>query len=212
MVATISAKDVSLSDLKAKFGLQLVEDEQFFREWIDELPEISEFEKQFLDQVKAGYFNLVEYPPMLETTVKMVVLSPLLHFAGFYLPPFHIKAEPEIEISFEDEDETMIRGRIDVLVLKQQFWVMVIESKRAQISIETGLAQLLAYLLANPNPSKPSFGMISNGRNFQFIKMTYQNSPQYALSDSFDLRDRGNKLYNVLKIMKRIAQVLIEYT
>ena len=208
MVATISAKDVSLSELKEKFGLQLIEDEQFFREWMDDLPEISEFEKQFLDQVKASYFNLVEYPPMLETTVKMVVLSPLLHFAGFYMPPFHVKAESEIEISFEDEEETIIKGRIDVLVLKHQFWVLVIESKRAQVSIETGLAQLLTYLLANPNSSQPSFGMISNGRNFQFIKMIYQDLPQYALSNSFDLRNRGNELYNVLKIMKRLAEIV----
>ncbi len=208
MTAIIQAREITLSYLREKFGIQLVDDDQFFREWIDELPEISEFEKQFLDQVKASYFNLVEYPPMLENTVKMVVLSPLLHFAGFYLPPFHIKAEPEVEISFEDEDETIIRGRIDVLVLKQQFWVMVIESKGAQVSIETGLAQILAYLLTNPHPSRPSFGMLSNGRNFQFMKMTYQSTPQYALSNSFDLRDRGNELYNVLKIMKRIAQIV----
>ena len=212
MTVTIQAREVTLSYLREKFNIQLVDDDQFFREWIDELPEISEFEKQFLDQVKASYFNLVEYPPMLETTVKMVVLSPLLHFAGFYLPPFHIKAEPEVEIFFEDEDETIIRGRMDVLVLKQQFWVMVIESKSAQISIETGLAQILAYLLANPDPSMASFGMLSNGRNFQFIKMTYQGTPQYGLSNSFDLRDRGNKLYDVLKIMKRIAQIVKFYT
>jgi hypothetical protein len=58
-----------------------------------------------------------------------VVLSPLLHLAGFYLPPFHIKAEPGIQIAVEDE-ETLVQGNIDVLVLQRRLWVMVIESKR----------------------------------------------------------------------------------
>lgn len=89
-------------DLADKFNLQLVEDEQFFGDWGDDLPELSEFEQQFLDQVKASYLNLLMYPPMLESTVKMVVLSPLLHLAGFYLPPFHIKAEPGIQVAIED--------------------------------------------------------------------------------------------------------------
>lgn len=209
MVKTIQAKDITLHELKRVFNLQFVEDDQFFREWQDELPEVSESEKQFLDRVKASYFNLLEYPPMLETTVKMVVLSPLLHLAGFYLPPFYIKAEQEVEIYFEDEeDETIITGRIDVLVLQQQFWVMVIESKRAQISIEAGLAQILAYMLANPNRDRPSFGLLSNGRNFQFYKLTQRETPSYTFSRSFDIRNPGNELYNVLSIIKRIGQVI----
>jgi hypothetical protein len=39
------------------------------------------------------------YLPMLENIVKMVILSSLFNLAGFYLPPFHIKAEPEIKIT-----------------------------------------------------------------------------------------------------------------
>ncbi|MCL1474091.1 restriction endonuclease subunit R [Argonema antarcticum] len=211
MVSNIQAKDISLSVLENKFGIQLVEDEQFFREWQDNLPEITDFDKQFLDQVKASYFNLIKYPPMLETTVKMVVLSPLLQLAGFYLFPFHIKSEAEIEISFEDEeDQTIIRGKMDVLVLQEVFWVMAIESKRAEVSIETGLAQILAYMLANPHSDRPLFGMLANGRDFQFIKMTRQGTPQYALSNSFDVRNRGNELYTVLRIMKLIAGIIRE--
>ncbi len=33
---------------------------------------------------------------------------------------------------------------------------MAIETKRVSFSLEAGLAQILAYMLANPNPEKPN--------------------------------------------------------
>lgn len=73
------------------------------------------------------------------------------------LVPLYIKAEEPIEITDEDE-EIIIKGKIDTLVLKDQLWVMVIESKQAEYSIERGLAQILAYMLGNPHPTQPSTG------------------------------------------------------
>jgi len=89
MVQTIQARNITLYDLETTFGIQLVEDENFFREWQDNLPEITDTEKQRLDRVKASFANLLKYPPLLENTVKMVVLSPLWDLADFYLSPFH---------------------------------------------------------------------------------------------------------------------------
>jgi hypothetical protein len=42
MVQTLPATAITLQELRDKFGLQLVEDEQLFREWQDNLPEITE--------------------------------------------------------------------------------------------------------------------------------------------------------------------------
>ena len=53
--------------------------------------------------------------------------------AGFYLPPFYINTEQEVLLQASDEGK-QIRVRIDVLVFKEQFWVLVIESKRAEFS------------------------------------------------------------------------------
>ncbi|HEY9904484.1 MAG TPA: restriction endonuclease subunit R, partial [Candidatus Sericytochromatia bacterium] len=197
MVQTIQAKDITLKELRTIFNLKRVEDEQFFREWQDNLPEINELEKQQLDRVKANYFNLIEYPPLLENTVKMVVLSPLLDLADFYLSPFHVKSEKSVEISEEDEG-VIIKGQIDVLVLREQLWLMVIESKKAAFSIEEGLAQILAYMLASPHPQKPCFGMITTGGSFIFVKLVQGETPQYATSGVFELRNPGNDLYKVL--------------
>lgn len=205
MVQTIAATNINLYELKTKFGLQRVDNDQFFREWVDDLPELTDLEKQQLDRVKASYFNLAERP-MLETTVKMVVLSPLLDMANFYLSPFSIVAEEEVQISAED-DGTIVRGRIDVLVVQNQLWILVIESKRPSFSLEEGLPQALAYMLANPNTDRPTFALVTNGSNFIFIKMSKQGTPQYATSYEFTLR-RGDDLYIVLKILKRLAQLL----
>lgn len=178
----------------------------FFREWQDDLPEVTDIEKQQLDRVKASYLNLIKYPPMLENTVKMVVLAPVLDLAGFFLSPFHVKSEKSIEIAEEDEG-TIIRGQIDVLVIREQLWFMVIEAKKAAFSIEEGLAQILAYMLAAPHPQKPVFGMICTGNSFIFIKLVLGETSQYATSNLFDMRNRGNDLYKVLRVFKKLARL-----
>ena len=206
MTQTIQARDVDLRYLIDTFGLQLVEDNLFFREWQEYLPEITDSDKQYLDKVKVGFINLLNYPALLENVVQMSVLDPILFLADFYLHPFYIKSEEPIDIITEDEG-TIIKGKIDTLVLKDQLWVMLIESKRASYSVEAGLAQILAYMLGNPNGEKPSYGMITTGGTFVFIKLVKAEIPRYALSDIFEVRNRGNALYDVLKILKHLSQV-----
>ncbi|HAA31000.1 MAG TPA: restriction endonuclease subunit R [Cyanobacteria bacterium UBA8553] len=208
MVQTIPAQAVDLRYLIEHFAIQLVEDDQFFREWQDNLPEISEADKQLLDKVKAGFLNLLNYPPLLEDVVRMAVLDPILFIGDFYLTPFYVKSEQSIDIATEDDD-LVIKGRLDTLVLKDQLWVMIIESKQASYSIEAGLAQILTYMLGNPNPEKPSYGMITTGGSFVFLKLVKGETPRYATSKVLITRNPGNELYDVLKILKRLSQIAI---
>lgn len=204
----ISAKDITLHDLEKKFNLRLNEDGQFFTEWQPDPPEteISEEEKKFLNLVKAGYMNLIKYPVMLENTVQLTVLSPLLHLANLLLPPFHIRTETSVRVTNTDEDIT-IESRIDILVLEENLWVLVIESKRAELSIRAGLSQILAYMLAGPSPGKPCFGLITNGGSYVFIKLVISESPTYGVSRVFDLLNPGNDLYYVLSILRNISKL-----
>ncbi|QLE41361.1 restriction endonuclease subunit R [Nostoc sp. C052] len=206
MVQTLAAENVTLEQLILLYGLELVDSEEFFREWQDDLPELTSLEKQLLDQIKAGYINLRNYPPLLENTVNTIVLSPLLFIGKFYLPPFHLKLEKSIEIETQDK-QTIIKGRIDFLLLNQKFWVTVIESKQVAYSVEAGLDQILAYMLAAPQSQDVVFGMITSGGSFMFIKLLKGYPPRYTTSDIFDVRNRGNELYNVLQILKRISQL-----
>lgn len=206
MVKTIPAKDLTLNELETIFKLHLVEDDQFFREWQDDLPEITEIEKQKLDRVKTSYLNLIKYPPLLENTVKMAVLAPVLDLADYFLSPFHVKSEKSLEIAEEDEG-VIIRGQMDILIVREQLWFMVIEAKKAAFSIEEGLPQILAYMMATPHPQKPVFGMICTGSSFIFIKLVVGETSQYATSNIFELRNRSNDLYKVLSIFKQLAQI-----
>jgi hypothetical protein len=209
MTQTFQAKTLTLRDVKTKFNLQLAEDEQFFPEWIDDLPEITDEEKRYLDKVKAGYANSADYP-MIEDTVKMVVLAPLLFLADLYLNPFHMEAEKSVEIVTVDEN-ILVRGSIDVLLLIESFWVVAIEAKRSQYSVEAGLPQLLFYMLNDPSPDRPTFGLLTNGSNFRFIKLIKQDTPQYALSYEFVI-DRANDFYEVFRILKRLAGIISSNT
>lgn len=206
MVQSIQAQDITLRDLEIKFKLQLVNNEQFFEEWQDDLPEIGDAEKEILNRIKSNYLNLIKYPPMLENAVKMVVLSPLLDLAGFYQSPLRISTEKQVEIVSEDEG-TIVKGKIDVLVLQEQLWILVIEAKKAQFSLEPGIPQALAYMLNSPNAEKPCWGLVTNGSNFIFIKLKKQAPPVYSLSDEFTLR-RAHDLEHVLKILNKLGTLL----
>ncbi|MCA1991502.1 MAG: restriction endonuclease subunit R [Coleofasciculus sp. S288] len=205
MVQTIQAQKISLNDLIERFGLERTDDDQFFREWQDDLPELTELEKQVLDEVKADYRHLSRYP-ILEPIVKLVVLSPLLKLAGFYRVPFYLTGEKEVEVISEDEG-ILVKGRLDLLVFTPQFWILTIEAKGMKYSLEVGIPQALTYMLDNPNPEKPAYGFVTNGSEFRFLKLTKQGTPKYGQSYLFSL-DRGDDLYTVLKILKRLGQLV----
>lgn len=57
----------------------------------------------------------------------------------FYLPPFHVKSEQSADITTEDEG-VIVTGSLDMRVLKEQLWFLVVESKKAVFSVEAGLA------------------------------------------------------------------------
>lgn len=138
----------------------------------------------------------------------MVVLSPLLDLSGFYQSPFRISTEPSVEIVSEDEG-VIVKGQTDVLVLNDVIWILVIESKRAEFSIEAARAQILAYMLRNAGTDKPTFGLITNGSSFVFVKLVKQDTPLYALSRMFSIINPGNELYSVLSILKRLGSFFV---
>lgn len=208
MASVIPASQVSIADLEERYGLQETTQPDFFTEWTTDREELTALEKQSLDRIKTHFQRLLKSPPLLENSVKMVVLSPLLDMAGFYDEPFHIRSEVGVEIAAEDDGE-IIRGRIDVLVLKDRFWILALEAKRSDFDVNVAIGQALSYGLANPEPMRPVFAMISNGQSFLFLKLVRSPYPQYANSRLFSLLNPGNDLYGVLKVMRHIGQVVM---
>ncbi len=210
MSITLQASRLSLYDVKTKFHLQQVEIDPFFMELLQVSSGLSEFERQVLDRTKQHYLYLAERP-LLEVTVKMVTLSPLLSLAGFYEPPFYTTLEESVEVVSQDREET-VRGQIDVLVLQNAIWVVVIEAKSIQYDVMVALPQALTYMITSPNylSNQQLFGMITNGREFCFIKLNQEPSPTYTLSKIFSLSEPENQLYEVLQILKSLGQLVLK--
>jgi len=209
MPLTLQASRLSLYDVENKFYLhQEYATDNFFTHLLQNSPALSEFEKEQLDRTKQQYLYLAKRP-LLEVTVKMVTLSPLLSLAGFYDPPFYTTLEESVELVSEDGTE-VVRGQIDVLVLQNAIWVVVIEAKSIQYDVMMALPQALTYMLASPSQKKQPFGMITNGREFRFIRLNQElANPSYTLSKVFSLSESENHLYEVLQILKALGQMVI---
>ena len=116
------------------------------------------------------------------------------------------------------EDEPFFgewQGKLPELTAAQKEWLdqvkadfLAIESKSKRFSLSEALPQALFYMLNSPNPLQPTFGLVTNGSHFMFIKLIQQDTPQYGLSDEFTLRRRGNELYGVLGVLKRLGELL----
>jgi hypothetical protein len=178
-----------------------------FSEWQTNLPELSRHEQTALDELQRRYVYQRSEGQLLEGTVTLLLASPLLTIAGFYDPPFRVRAEESVQLTLDDREE-VLQGRIDVLVLLNQLWIVVLESKKTALSVWAALPQTLAYLMANPQPEKPSFAMMTNGDDIVFVKLVQGSHCQYGLSRVFAPLAFDRELYSALQILKRIAQTI----
>lgn len=203
MVQTLPIEQLTLYDLEQQFGLQEITDSSFFSEWQGELPALSSADQQRLARVEAAYANL-ERRSLLENTVKLAVVAPLLDLSGLFLPPFYVTTEKSVEIT-ATTDKLTLKGRLDVLVLKDQLWVLVIESKRAEFSLKVGIPQILGYMMAAPQSSLPLYGLVTNGSSFIFLKLL---GNQYARSKEFVL-SQDDGLAMTLQIIKALVATVV---
>ena len=201
--STISqpVSNLALSDLRDKFQLSRDRTDPLFEQWLHDAEALSDFEQQALDRLKRNYENIIETNP-LEEVVKLVVVSPLLDLAGFYQPPFSIRAEVSTKLVVTEGSLTFT-GSIDVLVVKQRLWVLVVESKQSRFDVTSGIPQALSYLLSQPSEAQPSatndrFGMVTNGREVVFLKLKPEQPPAYMQS----------RIYQVIEVREDLTQIL----
>ncbi|BAU13679.1 hypothetical protein LEP3755_42200 [Leptolyngbya sp. NIES-3755] len=206
-MTTLTATEVTLAQLRDRFGIMRSTDPNFFDADFASNLKITEAEKRILDRVQQNYLSQLEVQGLNEETVKMVVVSPLLDHAGFYRFPFTIDSEVSIEIQ-EIENGVTLTGRIDTLIVRNQLWILVVESKRTRFSVQAAIPQALSYLLATPQPEKPAYALMTNGGEFLFVKLLHQAMPIYGFSKTFSLLNNGNDLYQVLEILKQITSSL----
>jgi len=182
MISTaITEAITTIAEAEKRFQLSRNEANDFFTAWQDDRSEVTERDRADLAILWQRYVYQRSRGHLLENTIMLILISPLLALGGLYDDPFQIKAEESIKITVSDGEE-ILQGRIDALVITDRFWVIVVESKRSMLSLWSALPQALAYLMANPNPEYPVFGMLTNGDEMVFIQMKDQ---KYAFSRVF---------------------------
>lgn len=204
MSIAITEAITTLAEAERQFKLARTEDEAFFVEWQTQLPELSETELSALEELRRRYLYQRSQGQLLEGTVTLLLASPLLAIAGFYDPPFRVRSEASVQLTLDDGEE-VLQGRMDVIVLLNQFWVVVLESKKTALSVWTALPQTLAYLMANPQPEQPSFGMVTNGDEILFVKLVQLEQRLYGLSRVFAPFSSAQELCNAMQNLKRIS-------
>lgn len=203
---TLQANELTLASLGEKFGIGETLEPYAFDEWQGNLPELDSIHARQLDRLKERYRYLKKYG-LAEEEVKLTMLSPLLDLTGFFDPPFRLKTEVQVEVTTED-DGVPVKGRIDVLILYERFWVLVIEAKNNALNVTEALPQALFSMASAPVSTRPVFGLMTNGQEFLFAKLV-SDSPSYALSRLFSLVNPGNDLYDVVRTLKRLAQIFV---
>lgn len=206
MAIAITEAITTLAEAEQRFRLTRTEDESFFSEWNSDLPALSEGEKAGLIDLRRRYLYQRSQGHLLESTVLLLFASPLLTLAGFYDPPFRVKAEAPIQLTLQDS-EAVLQGRLDVLVLKDQLWVVVLESKKTAPSAWSALPQTLAYLSASPQADQPAYALMTNGDDSVFVKLSKQDG-FYTVSRVFSALTSTQELHTVLQILKHLSQVM----
>jgi len=199
-----------IAEAERKFGLSRSESSNFFTEWYDQLPVINPSDRANLEILWRRYIYHRSGGHLLESTVMLLLVSPLLTIAGLYDPPFRIKAEESIAINVADSEETL-QGRIDVLVLRDRLLIIVLESKKTMLSVWSALPQTLAYLMASPNGggthpagNRSTFAMLTNGDDIVFVKL---EGKQYAMSQVLSPLVNRGELEVAWQVLRKIAEI-----
>ncbi len=212
-MATLQAKNLTLAEVQRLFGFKRELISSSFTSLLS-LEPLTEFEQQELAQIREDFDNYLAEGKVSEGQVKFLVVAPLMRLAGFYKAPLGITLEEDIaEIEIADED-TRIKGRLDILAVKKAlskaeaaFWILVIEAKNSEIAALTGLPQLLTYAYKSLEQQPAVWGLTTNGVTYQFVYLSQGNPPIYQLLPDLSLINTERSL-QLLQVLKAICHLI----
>lgn len=191
----------NLNEAHQRLKLQPANRADFFTEWQGELSALPIEEINILDRLKTRYRYYQADGAIKESTVDFILVSPLLELLGLCDPPYKLRGKKYISIEIENGD-TLLKGLIDVLVVQDDLWIVLLETKRYGFSVMQALPQTLAYLASANTPQ--AFGLITTGEDFLFVKADLQTR-EYDFSNKFTLSTRhANQLHQVTQIIKKL--------
>jgi hypothetical protein len=212
MTTTLDARNLSLKNVRQLFKFEEQLNNSFTP--LLSLESLTEFEQQELLQIQNIFRSYYSEGKISEGQIKFLFLAPLMKLAGFYKTSIKITLEENIaDISVEEED-TIIKGRMDILAVNQSegrttttpFWILVIEAKNSSLNAFDGLPQLLTYAYKGIEQQSSVWGLTTNGMDYQFVYIQQGNPPIYQLLPKLDIT-RLESSIELLQVLKAISQI-----
>jgi predicted type IV restriction endonuclease len=189
----------------------ITDDPAFFPEWQSPLPTLSAAETSELEHLSQRYLTYIEAGEVREGTLNLIVVSPLLNALGFCDPPYRVRGEAWVQVAMPVDTPdglSTLTGRIDALTLRDDMWLVVIEGKRGGFNVLQAVPQTLGYMMGNPIADRPSFGLVTNGYDYLFLKATATPTRQYGRSHNFTLLSAPDQgLPRVGQVLKRLMSL-----
>lgn len=214
MSATVDASTLSLEDVHRLLKLEKQLSNSFAS--LLSVEPLTDSEQQDLEDIRGNFETYYTGGLISEGEVKFLLVSPLLWLSGFYQPSLKISLEEKIaDINIEDED-TVIKGRMDILAVKKPigktrlipFWILLIEAKNSRVDASEGLPQLLTYACKSLEHQEAVWGLTTNGMDYQFVYIQRGNPPTYQPFPKLSLMypEQSIELLQVLKAICTVAR------
>jgi len=208
---TLDARNLSLKQVHQILKLERQPNKSFTD--LLSLETLTSYEQQELDKIRNNFDSYYAEEKISEGQVKFLFLSPLLWLSGFYQPCIKITLEENIADIFIEDEDTLIKGRMDILAVNNTvqkasslFWILVIEAKNSSVEALEGLPQLLTYTSKSLEHQKSVWGLTTNGLRYQFVYLQQNNHPTYQLLPELNLLDSERSL-QLLQVLKAICKI-----
>lgn len=211
-MTTIQARKLTLEDVHRLLNLVEQYEEVSFSQFFS-LLSVSESEKTELLQIRNDFRPYLIERKASEGQIKAITLFPLLRLAGFYRYPMQIQVEEGIENIVIEDEETIITGRLDIVLVNKEkptmnnipFWILVIEAKESAIEVRQGLPQLLTYAYSSLERQSVVWGLVTNGLQYLFVRVSQGNPSKYQLMPILDLMYTTSAI-KLLQVFKAVSQ------
>ena len=175
MVQALTASSLSLNEVMERLQFEGAFSESF-EEFLT-LEPLTSVEKAGAADLQRVWQEYRFQSRTAENYVKTAGLPLLLWLCGYIAAGLQLLLEENIEPIEIDDGETVIRGRMDMLLYRQPkgdrtaLCALVIETKRGAASGLAGLPQLLTYASTFLDKQPVVWGLITNGYEYEFVRI-----------------------------------------
>ena len=197
-------RDWALDEIEETFNLLQVEQLDVLTQWLSFPYTIDDYEKKYLDELKAVY--LIGGDDWNEVELENKFISPLFVFAKMDSKQFAYFLERELSTTIGDYE---IMGKVDGMIATgfrnpRKPYFCLNEYKRQTDPNGDPRAQVLIAMLAAQHlneDNNPIYGCYIIGRSWYFMVLL---GKEYAISNVFTCTDE--ELYDIFRILKGLRK------